>query len=346
MQHDEPGPDYGSADDPTVGRRRNRGYGAGSAAGRDSDDDMGAEPDLLAGIDLAHDHEPDIPPLPAGVPPLTIERGDNAAVPVLARSNLWPIMLATVAIVMVAGLGLWIYGSWAGRDETGEVPLLLAEEGPEKVRPAEEGGLEVPNQDVLIYDELAGQERAAEPETLLPEPETPLAPPMPAELVPPSEETATATTAEDGASAPTIENSQAEADEEDVDIPKIEAPSLEVEPAAGADTTETATPPAESPAESVEPELPSTQTAVLSGAFRIQLAAVKSEAAAKAAWTKLSKLHGDQLGGMSPRIEMVDRGADGVLYRVQAGPLADRAAAQDVCAQLKKKNQPCLVVAP
>lgn len=323
------------ADSPALVRRREQFRGGGAAIRPGTFDDMDAQPNLLAGMERASDLAPDIPPPPQVMPELTAERDHGVILPKLARSSPWPILLAGGAVVIVAGVGLWIYESWSGGDQPGEVPLILAEEGPEKVRPAEEGGMEVPNQDVLIYDEIGGEVRPAEPETLLPEPEAPLALPMPAEKELPSDETETTST-DDEALA------EWSAVEEDVDIPMIAAPSPETEPAAGTEPAE----PTVEPSEAVDDMQSAAQVAVVAGAYRVQLAAVKSEAAAKAAWNILSKLHRELLGGLSLRVEEVDRGADGVLYRVQAGPLADRALAQGVCAQLKIQNQPCLVVAP
>ena len=88
------------------------------------------------------------------------------------------------------------------------------------------------------------------------------------------------------------------------------------------------------------------QTATTTGAFRIQLAAVKTQEAAQAAWKKMMKTHPDVLKGLKLNVVKVDRGADGALFRVQGGPFADRAAAESACGKLKQKSQACLVVAP
>jgi cell division septation protein DedD len=313
------------------GRRRNWAFGGQADAAADDAGMMGS---TAAGMDA----EPDIPPLPPGVAPLTVGPEDGAAAAVGSRSFLRPRLYFGVLLVALAGVGTWILGGDAGDEPAEEVPLILAEEGPEKVRPAEEGGLEVPNQNVLIYEQLDGEGQAPVTELLLPEPEAPLAPPPP-EIQFGADEAVTAPAAVE---PPIDEGAEVAAVEEDVDIPMVAAPSLELAPAAGVEEDAFAG----EASELAAAEEPETQTAALAGAFRIQLAAVKSEDAARSAWTKLSKLHGDQLGGLSLRVEPVDRGAEGMLYRIQAGPIADRAAAQDVCAQLKKKDQPCLVVAP
>jgi cell division septation protein DedD len=88
---------------------------------------------------------------------------------------------------------------------------------------------------------------------------------------------------------------------------------------------------------------PTPAPAPATGGPRIQLAAVKSEAAAKAEWAKLQKAHPALLGGLTLTVEKVDKGASGVFYRIQAGPLADRAAAKQLCADLKARSQDCIV---
>ena len=40
---------------------------------------------------------------------------------------------------------------------------------------------------------------------------------------------------------------------------------------------------------------------------------------------------------------LVDKGAAGIFYRLQAGPLADKAAAKKLCTSLKAKGQDCIV---
>ena len=76
----------------------------------------------------------------------------------------------------------------------------------------------------------------------------------------------------------------------------------------------------------------------------MQLAAGKSEATVQKEWAALQKAHPDLLGSLSLHIERVDKGASGIFYRLQAGPLADKTAAKELCASLKQKGQDCLVV--
>ncbi|MGE0117591.1 MAG: SPOR domain-containing protein [Dongiaceae bacterium] len=273
--------------------------------------------------------DPEIPPLPSAAASEFEEPDEPSAVLSDRRSRLWPVMAAAVS---VAALGAVTWVVYAAVMETGssEVPYITAEAGPEKIRPQDAGGMEVPNQDIRVYDELSGAPPSPETEVLLPVPEAPITPPVAAEPQPP----------------PAIETAE---------IPRVAAPAPDVEPAAGsealtADTTPAASTPDEpetvaADAPPPEPEL-QTQTAAAAGAFRIQLVAVKSQDAAQAAWKKMATAHPDVLAGLTLKIVKVDRGAEGAIYRVQGGPLADRAAAEGACGKLKQKHQDCLVVAP
>ncbi|CAO3409698.1 SPOR domain-containing protein [Azospirillum largimobile] len=82
-----------------------------------------------------------------------------------------------------------------------------------------------------------------------------------------------------------------------------------------------------------------------SGAWRIQLASVRSEGEAAAEWRRIAGRYPDALGGMSMQVAKVDLGDKGVFYRVQ-GTGADEARAKSVCAQLRAQNVGCVVVRP
>ncbi len=78
---------------------------------------------------------------------------------------------------------------------------------------------------------------------------------------------------------------------------------------------------------------------------RIQLSSVRSADDANREWARLVKNHPDVLGGLSLTVSPADLGGDrGIVYRVQAGPVADEAAARDLCGKLSARRQGCLVV--
>lgn len=130
------------------------------------------------------------------------------------------------------------------------------------------------------------------------------------------------------------------------EAPVVETPAPEVE-----------TPVAEAPApaaievpvapvkaaEPVAPAAPAQATAPQSGgAYVVQLLALQNEAAARAAWSKVSAKHKSVLGNHALDIEEADLGAKGTWYRVRAAGFSTKAAANDACAKLKAAGQDCL----
>ncbi|MCE2510586.1 MAG: SPOR domain-containing protein [Alphaproteobacteria bacterium] len=136
-------------------------------------------------------------------------------------------------------------------------------------------------------------------------------------------------------------------------LPPPEEPVALPEAAAAPPKTEilqelesTPAPQAEAPA----PPPPPVETAARPPAggegVRIQIAAMRSEAQAKAQWVQLQKAHDDLLSGLALHVERADLGAKGVFFRVQAGPLSDAGAAAALCEKLKQRKLGCLVVRP
>lgn len=82
--------------------------------------------------------------------------------------------------------------------------------------------------------------------------------------------------------------------------------------------------------------------AIEKGDYVIQLASVTSAEAAKGEWGRIRAAHPDLLGDMTLSVQQAT--VNGTLYhRVQTGPFPSRATAQDLCAQLQSKKQPCIV---
>jgi cell division septation protein DedD len=234
------------------------------------------------------------------------------------RSPILPVLVAAVALVCVAA-GIFFGYSWffAG-DKTGALPVVRASEDPVKVKPESPGGLKVPYQDQLVLNQ-EGSETGKEPvvERLLPPPETPRLPPSEPETADIS--AAAARPAQGGGI--------------------VEAPV----PAAG---TLIEVPPL---ASASEPAKPATQVAQATGqapakgSYLVQLGSFTSTKGTNRAWAKLKKAHPELLGDMSLFIQEATVN-DRAYYRVQAGPIPNQATALDMCAQLKARQQDCLVV--
>lgn len=107
--------------------------------------------------------------------------------------------------------------------------------------------------------------------------------------------------------------------------------------------------PADKPLQVASTETTSTQPAKADPAakptgVRVQLASLPSEAAAWDAWKQISGKYSAQLTGLTAMVESADLGTKGTFYRVQTGPFATVAAAQERCGAMKAAGLDCLVV--
>lgn len=317
----------------------------------------------------AFEEDADIPPPPRGLAADPIDEDSQERLERISRrGRALPALLVVAAIGAFIGIVWWAYSTANSGATPDELPVVTAEPGEEKVRPESEGGLDVPNQDKLIYQQLGQGENQPEVERLLPPPEEPLAPPPPPPVEeepataaltppPPPQETPDEVIPDD---APADADAAAAPDDPAPDATATQSATTEhaaadAVPQAAPTTTVEAAPaaPAEVPASeptdaaaAEAPAEPAPQVAAATGAFRVQLAAVKEEASARNEWQRLQKVHAELLGSLEPTIQRADLGAQGIFYRIQGGPLPSRDAADALCAQLKKKNQACLVVAP
>ncbi len=235
-----------------------------------------------------------------------------------ARSRGMQLRMVTgfAVVAAIAGLGGYAYQETAA-PAVGELPLIEADDSPTKHRPAEPGGMVIPNQDKLVYETLGDERNLDKIERLLPPPEEPMPPPEP--VAPP----AAVEPVPEAPAAPTPE-------------PVVVAPSVPVEEQA----------PIPAPKPVVQPPPATTVTAAPLAGFRVQLAALRSRADAEAAWRRLKRANGDLLGALEAEVTRADLADKGIFYRLRAGPLASAAKAGALCARLKARNMDCLVVKP
>lgn len=257
--------------------------------------------------------------------------------------------VALAALGGFAGIVWYAYdlGIRAGSESV--APLIKAEEGPAKIRPEEPGGMEVPYQDKLVYDRLAPDQAEPPAERLLPPPEAPLPPPQAAEPPPPVAaplDSAGVQVPEPPPPSPLIALIETEVPKSAVPPPLtagIETAAPEAVPTTPA--PEVAASQEAAPAK--EAESVTDLTAAPAESYRVQVAAVRSSEAAYGGWQRLQAQHKDLLGKLKLTVQRVDLGPEkGVFYRVQAGPLADKAAARDLCTKLSLRRVGCLIVRP
>jgi hypothetical protein len=229
--------------------------------------------------------------------------------------------LAVVLALGVMGLsagGLWVgYRLSIGRAPSGEIPLIRADTDPIKVKPDDPGGMEIPNRDRFVFNPTGGMPA----ERLLPPPETPLPRPAPA-----------ITTV---GAQPSTEPVVAAA-------PAPPAPAAAAPPPAAAA-------PAPAPVVPVPPQtavVPPTSAGSDTKGFRLQLGAVKAPEFAKQEWDRIKRQNADLVGALSVSVDRVDLGDRGVFYRIHAGPIADAAQAERLCAQLRQRGVGCILAKP
>jgi cell division septation protein DedD len=79
------------------------------------------------------------------------------------------------------------------------------------------------------------------------------------------------------------------------------------------------------------------------GTIAVHLASYKNPDNAESGWRSLLAANRDQLGDARPLIRRVDLGSKGVFYRLHAGPLQNRSAAESICRTLSQRGVYCKV---
>lgn len=264
-------------------------------------------------------------------------------------------------VVAVAAVGGLVAGGWhflGDRPVGGPgIPVIKADDRPIKTRPDERGGMQVPNQDKLVYERMEAGEGDARVERLLPPPEQPQVPPRAAE--PPAPAPATPTTEILRPPAPAAKPGEPPAPKAAPPQPVTAQPlPPPVAPAPQPIAPQPIAPqpvPAAPAYQPTQSRQPAPQVAAVpapapgpakapppSGDFLIQLGALRAQDAAEREWARIQKSNSDLLGGLKPDIVRVDLGEKGTFWRLRAGPLTEQAA-RGLCGQLKERNQGCII---
>jgi cell division septation protein DedD len=233
----------------------------------------------------------------------------------------------------MVGVGLFAYKAGERRGAEGVAPVIVAGSGPDKVRPDQPGGMDVPNRDKQIYERL-NSDRGQQParvERLLPGPEAPMTPPKQVAATqanPPGQAPAPPKVPElspsDSFSAPVTPASNGTPS-----APDQTKGGAAAKPAATKETAKAA---------AVQP--------AAGGAYRVQIGALRSEEDAQKTIAQAKRNGGDLFAHLSFDVKRADLGEKGVYYRVQVGPLADAGAASSLCDRLKDRKVGCMVVRP
>lgn len=272
------------------------------------------------------------------------------------RAKLFAGGAIAIGLIAVLAVGWFAFqqGIRSGAEEA--APVVSAIPEPFKRKPADPGGLDVPHQDKLVFNRLAPGQVQEPVERLLPPPEEPAERPQAPTPAPPS--AAAPADLPERVIEATPPPSPVPVPEPEVVTAPPSPPAPPAPPVSSETKQAAATPPAvpapfvreTEPKAAPKPEAsptpaPPKPAAQAGKAWKIQLAAVSSEASAQSEWAKMKAKNSSLLGALALNIQTVklDRGT---FYRIQAGPVADGDSARALCAKLKTRNQDCLVVAP
>lgn len=245
------------------------------------------------------------------------------------------VVMALVWLIAMGGsaAGLYaVYRSTTRVPVAGEVPVIHADHQPTRKRPADPGGMTIPDQDKLVYSPGKAEPKV---EQLLPPPEQPLPPPVVEAPPEPPPASPAALAAPPAPSAPAA-------------TPVQPAPTAAIN---SAPPSQPVAAPAPAPVVAAAPVRPPVQAAPASppsggGGYRLQIGAVRTPEGAKHEWERLKRANSDVLGKLSVSMARVDLGERGIFYRIQAGPVADAALAERHCAELKRRGVGCILVRP
>ncbi len=264
----------------------------------------------------------------------------------------WLIGIGGVVALVFGGVYLvYSFGADTAGPGPGSVPLIRAAEGPVKVRPADPGGLEVPNQGLGVYKTIDKAQRGKTVEDMLKpgapgpsaqqrsHPQGPVCHPVPTLLADTGLYRLAALNP--AAAEPVTQKRSAS--------PK---PAISPKPAVSAKPAERAGRPAAKAAPAATGTA-ATDSRKVSGkarraakvrSYRIQIGAFRTQAKARNHGRDLQRKHRSLLGRLNMVVERVDLGAKGVFYRLRAGPFANRQSARDLCRTLGKRRINCFLV--
>ena len=243
----------------------------------------------------------------------------------LKKKTSWviPLIVAIIALVSFSVIVFYAYNRGIHEGSENAAPILRTE-GPSKVPPQTPGGLEIPNQDKLVYNRIGEQQVGEAVERILPPPEIPLPEPTTNEktvTVPPPPKLSVPITGVELSTLPVVTT---------VPTQKLLTPvtRLAVQPSQTAEL----------------PTILASVTDTSQSPFRVQIASMTTPDAANIEWRRRLEQHKDLLGGLILIVGRAEIAGKGIFYRVQVGPLPSREAANELCGKLKQRKVGCLVV--
>lgn len=309
-------------------------------------------------------------PSPPDLFPQRPVRSDFGRTPSYRARRIITVLVVTIALVVAYH---FIFGG-TSLMHSGEIATIKAE-GAWKQRPQQPGGLDIPNQNVQVYQALDNKEDAKTSiDHLLPPPEVPQ--PVPTTVSPSNSAPSVVSAAPqiERLTPPKLEIDNIPAPIADAPLasvssapaPPVSSPNVSTEAPAAAPIAAPVTPVAAPPgppvtankiapqAVAVKAKPPAAMTIaqvlkdVKSSSKNnraVQLASVPDQGAAQTMAEKLQSQYSSVLGTTQLHVVQADIAGKGTFYRIQSSPVSDDRA-NDICAELKKMKAGCILVRP
>ena len=266
------------------------------------------------------------------------------------------VFILVLGIVLILSLvGFYLFKMEAG--DSDEIATITASQDLVKEAPEQAGGLNIPDQDKLVYNRIRTDSVTTKVESLFPEPEKPVLPQILAieqnapeedfvsmnevEGVNPFEMPVEQPVVEEKIVIPTPIVPEPVQEPKIVEKPKLPPVEVKEEPVEVAKPKKEVItlPLATAPVASVKIEKAPVQE---EGIWRVQLFASNNKEAVEKVWKRIEAKHNKLLSNMSYLIKKVEIKGKGVFYRLQVGQFPTREMADGLCSKLKARKQDCI----
>ena len=239
--------------------------------------------------------------------------------------------------------------------DSDEIATITASQEAVKEAPEQAGGMNIPDQDKLVYNRIRTDSVTTKVESLFPEPEKPVLPQILAiEQNAPEEDFVSMNEVEavdplQSIAVPAVgvgSNTNIAKVEDVISLPQIEKPKLQVQPKQEEVIDQK---PKKEVITLAPVTLPESATKVekvpfQEGVWRVQLFASNNKEAVEKAWKRIETTHNKLLSNMSYLIKKVEIKGKGAFYRLQVGQFPTREMADGLCSKLKAKKQDCIPI--
>jgi hypothetical protein len=202
-----------------------------------------------------------------------------------------------------------------------DVPLILPDESRTKIKPIEPGGLEFPNMDKSVYEYISPSRKTMRSEQVMPEPEQPVLSIRKTEEESVFDISSTKQNDQDKESifSEPLENTIIDDSKSEINIITVDQTDNRL--------------------------LNDNKPFVNKGQkYKLQISASKTESHATKEWNKALKNNKDLIGKYTYKINKVDLGEKGVIYKLYIGSFSSYNEANSLCKRLLKRKQSCIVV--